>query len=114
MVHDLKETNTKQIVATCRELNDAKKSLKNCKIYSLIAIIDLQKINSWENITEKSLWVTATSNKQEEINNSRHLSFPFTTSSLNDLLNFSINLIDDKNQQISFKSDGKKNKHIEF
>ena len=31
----------------------------------------------------------------------------FPTSSLNDLLNFGINLIDDKKQQISFKSDEK-------
>ena len=35
--------NTKQIFATCRELNEAKKSLINGTIYSLIAIIDLQK-----------------------------------------------------------------------
>ena len=62
--------NTKQIFVTCRELNDAKKSLMNGKIYSLIAIIDLQKINSQEYIKEKSLWVNAIFNKQEEINNS--------------------------------------------
>ena len=98
----------KQILVACRELNDAKKSLINGKIYSLIAIIDLQKINSSKNIKEKSLWVNATFTKQEEINNSRHLCFPFTTSSLNDPLNFSINIIDDKNQQISFKSDEKR------
>ena len=62
--------NTKQIFVTCRELNEAKKSLMNGKIYSLVAIIDLQKINSQEYIKEKSLWVNATFNKQEEINNS--------------------------------------------
>ena len=61
--------NTKQIFVTCRELNDAKKSLMNGKIYSLIAVIDLQKINSQEYIKEKSLWVNAIFNKQEEINN---------------------------------------------
>ena len=97
--------NTKQIFVTCRELNDAKKSPINSKIYSPISIINILKINSWENIKEKSLWVNATVNKQEEINNSRHLCFPFTTSSLSNLLNLSVNLIDDKNQQISFKSD---------
>ena len=88
----------------CRELNDAKKSLINSKIYSLIGITDLQKINSWENIKGKSLWVNATFNEQEEINNSKQMCFSFMTSSLNDLLNFSINLIDDKNKQISFTS----------
>ena len=64
-----------------------------------MGIIDLQKINGWRNINEKSLWVNATFNKQEEISNSRHLCFPFITSSLNGLLNFNINLIDHKNQQ---------------
>ena len=61
--------NTKQIFVTCRELNDAKISLMNGKIYSLIAVIDLQKINSQEYIKEKSLRVNAIFNKQEEINN---------------------------------------------
>ena len=81
-----------------------KKLLINGKIYSLIGIIDLQKINSWENIKENSLWVNATFNVQEEINNSKLLCFSFMTSSLNDLLNFIINLIDYKNKQINFTS----------
>ena len=29
---------------------------------------------------KKSIWANATVNKQEEINNSRHLCFPFITS----------------------------------
>ena len=87
---------------TVRELNDAKKNA-NSKIYSLLGIIDLQKINSWENKV-KSLWVNATFNKQEEINNTKHLGFFFMTSSLNDLLNFSINLIVHKSKQINFTS----------
>ena len=103
--------NTKQIFVTCRKLNHAKKSLINGKMYSLTAIIKQQKnkkINSWENIKEKSLWVNATFNKQEETNNGRHLCFPFITSSLNDLLNFRINLMDNKNKQASFKSHERK------
>ena len=89
---------------TFREINDAKKSLINSKIYSLIGRTDLLKINSWENIKGKSLWVNATFNDQEEIDNSNPLCFSFMTSSLNYLLNFSINLIDDKNKPINFTS----------
>ena len=37
-------------------------------------------------------------------NNSEHLSFPIVTSSLNDLLNFSINLIDNNNKTIEFNT----------
>ena len=71
---------TKSIFVTCRELNDAKKLLINDKICSLIGIIDLQKTNNWENINGKSLWVKATFNEQEEINNSKHSCFLFITS----------------------------------
>ena len=45
--------------------------------------------------------------EQKEINNSRHLCFPFTTKTLNDLLSFSIYLIDNKNNKVAF-ADGEK------
>ena len=48
---------TRQVFVTCRELDDAKQSLINGKFYSLLGIIDLNKINSWENIKGKYLWV---------------------------------------------------------
>ena len=73
--------NTEQIFITCRELKDVKKSLINSKIYGLLGIIDLKKIG-------QSLWINAMLEEQNEINNSRHLCFPFMTLTLNDLLNF--------------------------
>ena len=47
---------------------------------------------------------------------SRHICFLFTTKTLNDLLNFSINLLDDNNKQITFgeKKKRKDNKQITF
>ena len=36
---------TEQIFITCRELNDVKKAIINNKIYGLLGIIDLKKIN---------------------------------------------------------------------
>ena len=41
--------------------------------------------------------------EQKERNNSRKLCFPFSTRTLNDLLSFSINLLDDNNKQITFE-----------
>ena len=102
------KNDTEQIFITCRELNDVKKSPRNSKIYLLLGIIDLKKINNWGEIKEQSLWINSTLEEQKEINNSRYLCFLFTTSTLNDLLNFSINLIDDNNKQITFE-DSKKN-----
>ena len=77
-------------------------------------IIDLKKINNWEEIKGQSLWINAMLEERKEISNSRHLCFPFVTSSLNDLLNFSINLIDDHNKQITFEENAKKKKHVKF
>ena len=41
-----------------------------------------------------------------------HLYFPFTTRTLNDLLNFSINLADDNNKLITFEDNEKKKKKM--
>ena len=40
------KNNTEQMFRTCRELNEIKKAL----IYGLLGIIDLKKINNWEEI----------------------------------------------------------------
>ena len=73
-----------------------------------MAIIDADKINSWQEIKGQSIWINATFRDQKEINNNSHMCFPFVTKSLNDLLNFSIYLQDDKNKEIEFNSGGKK------
>ena len=73
-----------------------------------MAIIDLNKINSWEEIKGKSIWINTAFKDQKEINNNSHVCFLFVTSSLNDLLSFNIYLQDDKNKEIEFNSGEKK------
>ena len=102
------KNNTEQVFITCRELNDVKKALIDSKIYGLLGIIDLKKITSWDEINGQLIWINATFEEQKEINNSRHLCFPFTTKTLNDLLSFSIYLLDDNNKEITFVDGGKK------
>ena len=97
---------TKQIFVTCGELNNAKVALINDEICSLLGIINVDKISNWGYLKGKSLWVNISFNEQEKINDSKHLSFLFKTQSLNDLLNFSINLIDDDNKSIKFSNGG--------
>ena len=82
------KSDTQQIFVTCRELNGAKKSILNSKVRDLMAIIDLDKINSSTEI--KDQLVNATLKDQKEINNNSHFCFTFVTKSLNDLLSFSI------------------------
>ena len=65
----------------------------------------MNKINSWEYIKGKSLWININFDETSQINNnSEHLSFSFVTSSLNDLLNFLSYLIDDNNKTIEFNT----------
>ena len=96
------------IFVTCRTLNEAKIVLINGKIYNILGIINLNKINDWEYIKGKSLWVNVNFDGADQINNSEHIYFSFMTSSLNDLLDFSINLNDDDNKAIEFNSGEKK------
>ena len=65
----------KQIFVTCRELINAKVALINGKIYSILGIINLDKISNWEYIKGKSLWVNVSFTGQEQINDNKHLSF---------------------------------------
>ena len=46
------------------------------------------------------MWINATIEEQNEINNSRHLCFPFSTKTLDDFLSFSIYLLYDNNEEI--------------
>ena len=105
---------TKQIFVTFRELNNAKVVLINGKIYNILGIINLDKISNWEYIKGKSLWVNASFTEQEQINDSKHLSFSFKTLSLNELLNFRLNLIDDDNKSITFNSGEQKISILNF
>ena len=62
----------------------------------------------------KSLWVNISFTEQEQINDSKHLSSSFKTQSLNDLLSFSINSVDDDNKSIKFGSGEQKISILNF
>ena len=84
------KNDTEQVFIICIKLNKVKKALISSKIYDLIGVIDLIKINNWKKIKGQSIWINATLEEQKEINNSRHFCFPFSTKTLNDLLSFNI------------------------
>ena len=69
-----------------------------------MAIVDLNKIDNWSEIKEQSVWINAAFKDQKEINNNSPLCFPFVTKSLNDLVNFSIYLIGEKNEHIKLSN----------
>ena len=53
------KNDTEQVFITFRKLNKLKKSLINSKIYHLIGIIDLKKIDNWKEIKGQSIWINA-------------------------------------------------------
>ena len=91
-----------------KNLNGVKKSILNQKIFDILAVIDLNKINNWNDIKGQSIGTNAAFKDHREINNNSHLCFPFTTKSFSDLSSFTIYLQDDTNKKIEFKSGGKK------
>ena len=98
------KNDTKQIFVTCRELNNAKTALINGKIVNLLGIVNLNKINNWEHIKGKLLWVNANFDEPKKKIDIDHLLFSFKKLFLNDMLGFSINLIDDDNKPMEFNS----------
>ena len=78
-----------------------KQPLVNGKIYNIIGIINLDKVNNWDYINETSLQGNVNFNEPKQINNIDHLSFSLKTLSLN-MLGFSINVTDDHNKLIEF------------
>ena len=104
----------KQIFITCKELNGVQKSILNEKVYDHLAILDIDKINSWQEIKGQSIWINAMFKDQKEINNNSHMCFPFVTKSLNNMLSFSIYLQENKNKEIEFNSGEKKKSIFNF
>ena len=105
---------TEQIFVTCRALNDAKIALINGKIYNIFGLINLNKINNWKYVKEKSFWVNVNFDETDQINNSEHIYFTFEASLLNDFLDFSINLIDDNSKAIEFNASEEKISILNF
>ena len=99
---------TSQIFVLGKKLSGVKKSILNKKLFDILAVIDLNKINNWNNIKGQSIWTNAAFKDHKEINNNNHLCFPFITRSFSDLTSFSIFLQDDSNKKIEFKSGEKK------
>ena len=100
--------NTSHIFTTTTKISSAKKVILSYKIYDILADIDTDKINKWNEIKGESIWVNVQFKDHKELNNSNHLCFPFVTRTFSDLTSFTIVLLDDKNKKIEFKTGEKK------
>ena len=105
---------TSQIFVLGKKLSGVKKSILNKKLLDILAVIDLNKINNWNDIKGQSIWTVAAFTDHKEINNNNNLCFSFITRSFSDLTSFSIFLQDDSNKKIKFKSGEKKRSIFNF
>ena len=105
---------TSQIFVLGKNLSGIKKSILNNKVFDILAVIDLNKINNWTDIKGQSIRTNVAFKDHKEINISSHLYFPFITRSFRDLTSFNIFLQDDTNKKIEFKSNKQKTSIFNF
>ena len=66
-----------QIFILGKNLSGVKKSILNKKIFDILTIVDLKKINNWNDIKGQSVWTKAAFKDHKETSGSSHLCFPF-------------------------------------
>ena len=99
---------TTQIFILGKNLSGIKKAILNNKIFDILAVVNLKKINSWKDINGQSVWTNAAFKDHKEISNNSHICFSFITKSFSDLCSFSIFLQDNSNKKNEFRLNEKK------
>ena len=93
---------TQNIFLTCHSLNSAEKALINGKIYSLLGIVNLAEIKNLSKIKGSSIYVSVKFDDMNYIEHATHFAFKFKTSFPTEILEFQVELFDDKAKQIEF------------
>ena len=94
---------TQVIFLTVSGLNEARDTFINGKVYKAIGCIFTNEIEGWDKIKKTtSNWVSCKLTNSKYPFGAKHLAFEFDTSSLNTLLNFTLNLIDKTGKEITF------------
>ena len=104
---------TNQIFITCRKLNRAKIALINGKILNIFGVINLDKINNWENIKGKPVWLN-TNFQELKHKKSDNFSFSFETLHWQIYYLFSIHVIESDSNKTIFKDSEKKISTLNF
>ena len=83
-------------------LSDAKFGLINDKYIQTIGIIKLNETKNCSEIKKTSRWVNVNFQEQTDNKNTSHSSYNFITNKKEDLLNFTLKLVDTDNNAIKF------------
>ena len=107
------KNDTEKVFLQTTGLTAAKYALINDNYKQIIGVINLNDQN-WSEIKNLSRWVNATFQEQKDNRNTSHPLFNFTTRNKDDVLGFSLKLIDPNNNLISFADVEKKVPIIEY
>ena len=92
---------TTQIFILGKNLSGIKKAILSNKIFDILAVVDLKKINNWKDIKGQTVWTNAAIKDRKEISNNPHICFPFITKPFSDLCSFNIFLQDDSYKKLN-------------
>ena len=97
------------IFVSCNGLYDARNALVNGKKIKALGVVNINQIESWENLKGKKKWVNVTFNDLElEPKSSKHFAFVLNTTNLHNILHFEYSLLDDERKLTEFKKDESK------
>ena len=108
------KSKTEKILVTFGGLMDAKYGRINRKLYQKIGVINLNEIKNWNEIKKFSWWVNVNFQVQGDNRDAKHFSYNFITKSTEDVLNFTLKLIDDENKEIKSEDKEKKMRIVNF
>ena len=95
-------------------LKSAKYALLNDQYRQIIGIVNLNQIENWNALKQDSKWVDITFQEQIENKNTLHPSLSFISNNKEDVLGFSLKLVDSNNKIIKFTNGEKKIPILEF
>ena len=108
------ENETDVIFVTCDGLSNVNTALINKNLRETLGVCYLHEIKDWNIIKGQSKRSQAKFTDSEELTNSSHIAFAFTTKNFSDLLNFSITLLDSSGNNITFPKTEKKIPIVNF
>ena len=95
-------------------LKSAKYALLNNEYKQIIGIVNLKQIENWDALKQSSKLVDITFQEQIENKNTLHPSFSFISNNNEDVLGFSLKLVDSNSKIIKFTEGEKKFPIFEF
>ena len=86
----------------------------NDEYKQITGIVNLKQIENWDTLKQSSKWVDITFEEQIENKSTSHPSFSFILNNKEDVLVFSLKLVDSNNRVIKFSDGEKKFPILEF